>query len=74
MNIEKEIVYKKIPVLKIMILIMLLISIIFQSIISWVNEEPGIRNFFKVALVVATSLTVATSASSSQQLTAKKNL
>jgi hypothetical protein len=57
MNIEKEIVYKKIPVLKIMILIMLLISIIFQSIISWVNEEPGIRNFFKdlcITIVVQT--------------------
>ena len=57
MTALKQISYKTIPVLKLMILMMVIVSIIFQIIISYVNEEPGFNNFIKntvITIVVQT--------------------
>lgn len=57
MTALEQISYKKIPVLKLMILMMVIVSIIFQIILSYVNAEPGFTNFIKntvITIVVQT--------------------
>lgn len=58
MTTEKQISYKKIPVLKLMILMMVIVSIIFQIIISYVNEEPRFTNFIKDTVITILAQTI----------------
>ena len=46
-----DISYKKIPVLKYMVFVMIIISIIFQSIISYVQNERDFSNFIKDVII-----------------------
>ncbi len=58
MNQAKEISYKKLPVLKIVILLMVVISIIFQSIISYIDKEASFTGYLKDTLVTISAETV----------------
>jgi two-component system, LytTR family, sensor kinase len=58
MKQEKKISYAKIPVLKIVIIIMVLISIIFQSIISYVDKETRFVAYLEDTLVTICAETI----------------
>lgn len=51
MTVLTEISYKRIPVLRYMVVVMIIISIIFQSIISYVQDETSFSNFSKDVVI-----------------------
>ncbi len=55
---SQKIFIRKIPILRYMVMLMFIISIIFQSIISYVNEEPSFGNFLKDVVITIIVQTV----------------